>query len=66
MQFEILGLKVNLEQSKLIPIGKVENTKDLANELGCRVGKLLSTYLGLPFGAPFKSVVVWDWVECFC
>ncbi|RVW36721.1 putative mitochondrial protein [Vitis vinifera] len=28
-----------------------------------RVGSLPSTYLGLPLGAPFKSVSVWDGVE---
>ena len=32
-------------------------------ELGCKVGGLPSCYLGLPLGAPFKSVAVWDGVE---
>ncbi|RVW65636.1 Transposon TX1 uncharacterized 149 kDa protein [Vitis vinifera] len=33
------------------------------SELGCKVGSLPSTYLGLPLGAPHKSVAVWDGVE---
>ena len=32
-------------------------------ELGCKVGALPSTYLGLPLGALHKSVVVWDGVK---
>ena len=31
--------------------------------LGCRVGKLPISYLGLPLGASFKSSWVWDAVE---
>ena len=27
------------------------------------VGTLPSTYLGLPLGAPFRSVLVWDGLE---
>ena len=41
----------------------MENIDDLAMELDCRVRNLPSTYLGLPLGAPFKSVTVWDGVE---
>ena len=32
-------------------------------ELGCRVGSLPSSYLGLPLGAPHKSLSMWDGVE---
>ena len=56
-------LRINLEKSKLIPVGRVENIDDLPMEFGSRVGNLPSTYLGLPLGAPFKSVTVWDGVE---
>ena len=31
--------------------------------IGCKVGILLSIYLGLPLGAPFKSVATWDGEE---
>ena len=36
---------------------------DLAGEFGCSLGSLPTTYLGMPLGAPFKSVTVWDGVE---
>ncbi|KAL6327231.1 hypothetical protein AAG906_015270 [Vitis piasezkii] len=64
MWFEaVSGLRINLEKSELIPVGRVENIDDLALKFGCRVGSLPSTYLGLPLGAPFKSISVWDGVE---
>ena len=67
MWFEALsGLKINLEKSELIPVGRVSNVDSLADELGCKVGSLPTTYLGLPLGAHCKSVAVWDGVEeCF-
>ena len=64
MWFEACSrLRVNLEKSKLILMGRVHDIKDLALELSCKVGGLPSCYLGLPLGAPFKSEVVWDGVE---
>ena len=57
MWFEvILGLKVNLDKSELIPVCNVDNVEELASELGCTVGSLPSLYLGMPLGAPFKSM----------
>ena len=62
--FEVIsGLRINLDKSEIIPVGRVENLEVLAFELGCKVGKLPSLYLGLPLGAPHKSVAVWDGVE---
>ncbi|RVW15967.1 mRNA-capping enzyme [Vitis vinifera] len=64
MWFEaIFGLSINLNKSEILPVGRVENVEVLASELGCKVGSLPSTYLGLPLGAPHKSVAVWDGVE---
>ncbi|RVX00739.1 putative ribonuclease H protein [Vitis vinifera] len=64
MWFEaISGLNINLNKSEILPVGRVENVEVLASALGCKVGSLPSTYLGLPLGAPHKSVVVWDGVE---
>ena len=67
MWFEAcLGLKINLEKSELILVGRVHDIEDLTLELGCKVGELPSCYLGLPLGAPLKSMAVWDGVEeCF-
>ncbi|RVW36959.1 Transposon TX1 uncharacterized 149 kDa protein [Vitis vinifera] len=57
------GLRINLNKSEILPVGRVENAELLAAELGCKVGSLPSTYLGLPLGASHKSVKVWDGVE---
>ena len=47
----------------MIPVGRIENVEELADEFGYKVGNLPSTYLGMPLGAPFKSVGVWDGIE---
>ena len=57
------GLKINLEKNEVIPVGKVDLLEELAYEIGCKVGKLPSSYLGLPLGASHNSMVVWDGVE---
>ena len=50
MLFEtILGLKINLMKSKLIPVGRVLNVGELASKVGCKVGVLPTTYLGQSF-----------------
>ena len=53
------GLKINFEKSEVIPVGEVDLLEELACEIGCKVGKLPSSYLGLPLGASYKSVIVW-------
>ena len=64
MWFEaISGLRINLDKSEILPVGRVDNLEELALELRCKVGMLSSSYLGLPLGVPHKSVVVWDGVE---
>ena len=59
----VSGLKINLNKSEIIPIGTVANMEELALELGCKVGTLPTTYLGLPLGAKHKALSVWDSVE---
>ena len=57
--FEVIsGLSINLNKSEILPVGRVENAEVLASELGCKVGSLPFIYLGLPLGAPQKSVAV--------
>ncbi|RVW89870.1 putative ribonuclease H protein [Vitis vinifera] len=64
MWFEaISGLRINLDKSEIFPIGRVENLEALALEVGCKVGRLPNSYLGIPLGANHKSVAVWDGVE---
>ena len=54
MWFETcFGLKINLEKSELIPVGKVLNLEEFVEVLGCKVRSLPSTYLGLPLDAPY-------------
>ena len=38
----------------------MDNVEKLAVELGCEVGSLPSTYLGMPLGEHAKSVGAWD------
>ena len=57
------GLRIKLEKSELILVGRLDNINDLALELGCKVSGLPSSYLSLPLRAPFKSVAIWDGVE---
>ncbi|KAJ9690838.1 hypothetical protein PVL29_013141 [Vitis rotundifolia] len=64
MWFEaIFGLRVILDKSEPIPIGRVENVEELVSELGCKVGRLSFTYLGMSLGASFKVVATWDRIE---
>ena len=45
MWFEaMLGLKINLEKSEVIPVGEVDLLEELAYEIGCKVGKLPSSF----------------------
>ena len=57
------GLKINLNKSEIIPLGRVDNVESLAAELGCRVDSLPTLYLGLPLGAPHRALGVWDSIE---
>ena len=64
MWFEAFsGLKINLNKSVIIPLGRVDNVELLAAELGYGVGSLPTTYLGLPLGAPHRALGVWDSME---
>ena len=49
------GLKVNVAKSELVPIGEVNNVHVLVEILGCRVGALPMTYLGMSLGVSYKS-----------
>jgi hypothetical protein len=43
----VLGLKINLLNPKIIPIGEVVDVESLARIIGCRVALLPMKYLGL-------------------
>ena len=57
------GIKINLEKSVTMLVGEVHNVEQLALELGCNLGTLPTTYLGLPLGSTQASINVWDGVE---
>lgn len=42
---------------------KAKNVKESAQEFEYKVDVVPSSYLGLPLGAPFKSISIWDSVE---
>ena len=42
----VLGLRINLNKSEIIPIGPVINVEELASELGCEVESRPTSYLG--------------------
>ena len=58
----ISGLRINLDKSEILPVRRVENLEALALEFDCKVRRLPTNYLGLPLGAQYKSVAVWDGV----
>ena len=57
---EVSGLKINLGKSELVPVGEVHNLDVLVGLLGCRNSSLPLKYLGLPLGAKFKEVSIWN------
>ena len=56
----VTGLKVNVAKSEMVPIVEINNVQALVEILGCRVGALPMTYLGMPLGAPYKSPSIWN------
>ena len=56
----VIGLRVNLRKSEMVPEGDVPNLRVLADIISCRIGSLPMSYLGMPLGANFKSKTVWN------
>ena len=44
----------------MVPIGEVDDVHALADILGCRVGTLPISYLGMPLGASHNSPSIWN------
>ena len=64
MWYEALsGLRINLSKNEIILVRRVDDVEALAAELGCKVGSLSASYLGLPLGAPHNSIAIWDPIE---
>jgi hypothetical protein len=56
----VLGLKVNLAKSVLVPVDNVDNVDWLTIILGCEVFSLPLKYLGLPLGTCYKAKPIWN------
>lgn len=56
----VIGLLVNLSKSEMVPVGKVDNMSSLADLLCCHTGVLPMMYLGMPLGASYKVLLVWN------
>ena len=59
-RFEVSRLHINLGKSERVPVGGVHNLEDLVGLLGCGQSSLPLKYLGLPLGAKFKDLSVWN------
>ena len=55
--------KINLDKIDLIPIGGSIKCGGISFGVGCKVGKLPTSYLSLPLGTFHKFSRVWDAVE---
>jgi hypothetical protein len=51
----VVGLKVNLSKSVLVPVGSLGDVDQFASLLGCGTGDLPLKYLGLPLGLRSSS-----------
>nr|XP_009794949.1 PREDICTED: uncharacterized protein LOC104241713 [Nicotiana sylvestris] len=56
----ISGLHINILKSIIYQVNEVPDLEALADILCCGIGSFPATYLGLPLGAKFKSVEVWN------
>nr|XP_016478797.1 PREDICTED: uncharacterized protein LOC107800154 [Nicotiana tabacum] len=62
--FEALsGLHINMLKSVIYPVNEVHNLEELAGILGCNIGTLPTTYLGLPLRAKHNSSTIWKRVN---
>jgi hypothetical protein len=56
----ILGLRINLSESEIVPVGEVGDVEELASILGCSVASLPLKHLGLSLGAKYKDYHMWN------
>ena len=56
----VTSWKVNVHKSEMVPIGEVVDVHALAEILGCKVGTLPMSYLGMPLGASHNSPSIWN------
>jgi hypothetical protein len=49
-----------MNKSEMVPIGEVTGIDDLVALLSCHVGSLPLLYLGMPLGASYKALGIWN------
>ena len=50
----VLGFKLSLQKTEIIPMGGIEDVNRVTSLFGCKVGKLPTFYPGLSLGALHK------------
>ena len=50
----VLGFKLSLQKTEIIPMGEIEDVNRVTSLFGCKVGKLPTIYPGLSLGALHK------------
>lgn len=53
----VSGLKINLSKSEIFQVGAINDLNIFPAILGCKIGCLPTSNLGLPLGSQFKSKV---------
>ena len=56
----VTGPKIDVSKSEMVLVGVVNNLHELVDVLGCKIGVLPMTYLGMPLGASYKSSSIWN------
>jgi hypothetical protein len=56
----VTGLRVNMLKSEMVLVGVVAGLHELAELLSCRIGSLPLQYLGIPLGASYKALGIWN------
>ena len=56
----VTGLKVNMTKSEMVPIGEADGLSALTDLLYCHIGSLPLQYLGMPLGASYKALAIWN------
>jgi hypothetical protein len=61
LMFEsVSGLRINFAKSEIVPVSEVGDVEEQVNFLDFRVSSLPLKYLGLPLGASYKAIYIWN------
>nr|CAN80153.1 hypothetical protein VITISV_037499 [Vitis vinifera] len=60
---KVISKMVSNSQNAFVGVGGMEDVDKAVVLFGCNVGRFPTSYLHLPFGAPHRSIGVWDVIE---